>query len=250
MGGLIDMKNNWRWFLVIESLLVIVALYQLINNLFILGLFAIGCWLIYLGRKHQEKKKRAYLVIGIFSTVFALMSLGGFWYMSIVAIIFFYMNYGKLFSGMDTFNFQQAPWNEKEIIVVETTDRLPKNAKRFKRNWFGNERIGSSIYEWDDINFSIFMGDTIIDLGNTILPKTESHIVIRKGFGKTRILVPTGIGLMVEHSAIRGKILFEEQCYILENESIKMYSNHYEDQARTLKIITNVLVGDLEVITI
>ena len=151
---------------------------------------------------------------------------------------------------MDSFNFQQAPWNEKEIVVVETTDSLPKNAKRFKRNWLGNERIGNTIYEWDDINFSIFMGDTIIDLGNTILPKNESYIVIRKGFGKTRILVPNGIGIMIEHSAVKGKITFEEQQYILENESVKLYSKHYEDQARTLKIITNVLVGDLEVIAI
>ena len=244
------MRNNWKWFLLIESLLLIVALYQLIHNLFILGLFAIGGWLIFLSRDQQKRKRRMPLVIGIFLMAFALMSLAGFWYMLIGAVVFLYLNYGKVFSKMDSFNFQQAPWNEKEIVVVETTDSLPKNAKRFKRNWLGNERIGNTIYEWDDINFSIFMGDTIIDLGNTILPKNESYIVIRKGFGKTRILVPNGIGIMIEHSAVKGKITFEEQQYILENESVKMYSKHYEDQARTLKIITNVLVGDLEVIAI
>lgn len=244
------MRNNWKWFLLIESLLLIVALYQLIHNLFILGLFAIGCWLIFLSRDQQKRKRRMPLVIGIFLTAFALMSLAGFWYMLIGAVVFLYLNYGRVFSKMDSFNFQQAPWNEKEIVVVETTDSLPKNAKRFKRNWLGNERIGNTIYEWDDINFSIFMGDTIIDLGNTILPKNESYIVIRKGFGKTRILVPNGIGIMIEHSAVKGKITFEEQQYILENESVKLYSKHYEDQARTLKIITNVLVGDLEVIAI
>ena len=244
------MKNNLKWFSLIESLLLIVALYQLIHNLFILGLFAVGCWLIFLSRNQQKRKRRMPLVIGIFLTAFALLSLAGFWYMLIVAVIFLYLNYGKVFSKIDSFNFQQAPWNEKDIVVVETTDSLPKNAKRFKRNWLGNERIGNTIYEWDDINFSIFMGDTIIDLGNTILPKNESYIVIRKGFGKTRILVPNGIGIMIEHSAIKGKIAFEEQQYVLENESVKMYSKHYEDQARTLKIITNVLVGDLEVIAI
>lgn len=244
------MKNNWKWFLLIESLLLIVSLYQLIHNLFILGLFAVGCWLIFLSRNQKKRKRRMPLIVGIFLTAFALMSLAGFWYMLIVAVIFLYLNYGKVFSKMDSFNFQQAPWNEKEIVVVETTASLPKNAKRFKRNWLGNERIGNTIYEWDDINFSIFMGDTIIDLGNTILPKNESYIVIRKGFGKTRILVPNGIGIMIEHSAIKGKIAFEEQQYVLENESIKMYSKYYEDQARTLKIVTNVLVGDLEVIAI
>ncbi len=245
-----DMKNKWKWFLLTESLLMIFALYQLVNNVFILGIFVLGSWLLFLGRNQQKRKKRTYLLIGVFLALFALLSLGGVWYMLIVAVIFFYLTYGKSVSKMDTFNFQQAPWNEKEMIVVETTDNLPKNAKRFKRNWLGNERIGSTVFEWDDINFSIFMGDTIVDLGNTILPKNDSYIVIRKGFGKTRILVPSGMGIMIEHSAIKGKISFEEQHYILDNESIKMYSKQYESQARTIKIITNVLVGDLEVIAI
>ena len=91
------MKNNWKWFLLIESLLLIVALYQLIHNLFILGLFAIGGWLIFLSRDQQKRKRRMPLVIGIFLMAFALMSLAGFWYMLIGAVVFLYLNYGKVF---------------------------------------------------------------------------------------------------------------------------------------------------------
>lgn len=62
-------------------------------------------------------------------------------------------------------NFSNAPWKRKSLVVVETSSTTEKNGKRMKRPWIGNERIGNAIYEWDDINFSIFAGDTIIDLG-------------------------------------------------------------------------------------
>lgn len=147
-------------------------------------------------------------------------------------------------------NFSNAPWKRKSLVVVETSSTTEKNGKRMKRPWIGNERIGNAIYEWDDINFSILAGDTIIDLGNTLLPKDESFVVIRKGFGKTRILVPVGVGVMIEHSAIRGKISFEGDSYTLKNETVKMYSDQYEESIRKIKIITNVLIGDIEVIEV
>lgn len=147
-------------------------------------------------------------------------------------------------------DFDSIPWQEKEIIIVETAKSLPKNGKRFKRNWLGNERIGNSVYEWDDINLTVLMGDTIVDLGNTLLPKDESYVIVRKGFGKTRILVPAGIGIMIQHSAFKGKVHFEKDVFVLNNESLKLYSEQYDKNTRKIKLITTVLVGDLEVITI
>ena len=73
------MKNNWKWFLLVESLLMIFTLYQLVNNVFILGIFVLGSWLLFLGRNQQKRKKRTYLLIGVFLALFALLSLGGVW---------------------------------------------------------------------------------------------------------------------------------------------------------------------------
>lgn len=55
---------------------------------------------------------------------------------------------------------------------------------------------------------------------------------------------------MIEHSAIRGKISFEGDSYTLKNETVKMYSDQYEESIRKIKIITNVLIGDIEVIEV
>ena len=151
-------------------------------------------------------------------------------------------------SGVDI--AERAPWRKKQMIMVETAAKEPKNGKRFKRRWFANERIGNNIYEWDDINIDLISGDTIIDLGNTLLPKEDNIIIIRKGFGRTRILVPLGVAILLEHSTFYGTVRFEEEKYQLKNESLKIYSNDYDTNLRRLKIMTNTLVGDVEVIRV
>ncbi|HAP3313737.1 TPA: cell wall-active antibiotics response protein, partial [Enterococcus faecalis] len=42
----------------------------------------------------------------------------------------------------------------------------------------------------------------------------------------------------------------EEEKYQLKNESLKIYSNDYDTNLRRLKIMTNTLVGDVEVIRV
>lgn len=245
------MNKNWKLFFLIEALLSLWLIYELFNNVFTLGVLIVGSLIAIRSKSFKTtSKKHMYWLIGGLLVLFSLLSTTAVWMMLICAILFFATIGGKLFSKFDPLHFENAPWQDKEIIVVETTTNLPKNGKRFKRTWLGNERIGNTIYEWDDINFTIFMGDTIVDIGNTLLPKDESYVVIRKGFGKTRILVPAGIGIMVEHSAFKGKVSFEDEIYILNNESVKLYSKNFDENTRKLKLITNVLIGDLEVISI
>ena len=47
-----------------------------------------------------------------------------------------------------------------------------------------------------------------------------------------------------------GNVLFEEEQFSLKNEQIKIYSSDYDENPRRLKIITNTLIGDVEVIRI
>lgn len=245
------MKTNWKLFFLIEALLGLWMLFQIFNNRFILVVVVISALFILHGKRSKKRNKKEYSIFfGIFLFFFALLSTSAMWVIMATLIIFLASTGGTQLSTLKPYNFKHAPWQKKEIMVVETTESSPKNIKRFKRVWLGNERIGNSIYEWDDINFSIFAGDTIVDLGNTLLPKDESYVVIRKGFGKTRILIPAGIGVMIEHSVVVGKVLFEDESYELKNESVKMYSKQYDENTRKLKLITNVLIGDLEVISI
>lgn len=244
------MNSSWKFFFIIEALLLILAGYQLINNpaaIVFLTLAVIN--LLYALKKsiktsfNQFQLIVSLVVIGLI----LLISSPIIWIMMIFAVVFIGLK-GVEVSGVEL--FQNAPWRKKHMLMVETAESEPKNGRRFKRPWIGNQRIGSNVYEWDDINFTIISGDTIIDLGNTLLPKTDNVIMIRKGFGRTRVLVPVGIGIVLEHSTLLGNVIFEDEFFRIKNESLKVYSQDYDGNNRRLKIVTSTLMGDVEVIRI
>lgn len=243
------MNSSLRIFLVIEALLGILALWQIVHNPGLLILIILGSLsAIYaMRRKHRSTFNNFQLIVGAIMIFVGLMNSPAMWIMVICAVLFIGLK-GVEITGVDF--LQNTPWNKKQMIMVETTTSEPKNGRRFKRPWFGNQRIGSNVYEWDDINIDIFTGDTIIDLGNTLLPKDDSIIVIRKGLGRTRVLVPLGVAVVLEHSTFFGNVVFEEERFSLKNESIKLYSKDYDTNQRRLKILTNSLIGDVEVIRV
>ncbi|AEA94900.1 TPA: hypothetical protein IUZ99_002952 [Enterococcus faecalis] len=248
-GGGKSMNNPWRFFIVAEALLFILALWQIVHNPGLAVLLTIGVLLVaYVSRKASKTHFNNFqFVLGVVFIVIGAMNSTAVWFMLIFGVLFIGLK-GFEISGVDI--AERAPWRKKQMIMVETAAKEPKNGKRFKRRWFANERIGNNIYEWDDINIDLISGDTIIDLGNTLLPKEDNIIIIRKGFGRTRILVPLGVAILLEHSTFYGTVRFEEEKYQLKNESLKIYSNDYDTNLRRLKIMTNTLVGDVEVIRV
>lgn len=231
-----------------EALLFLFALWQIIHNPGLVILLVLGILLVYAATKKQNRHFFGFqTILGIVLIVIGAMNSSAVWFMLIFAILFIGLK-GVEIAGVDF--TQRTPWRKKQMIMVETAAREPKSGKRFKRAWFANERIGSSIYEWDNINIDILSGDTIIDLGNTLLPKEDNIIIIRKGFGRTRVLVPLGVAVLLEHSTFYGNVEFETEKYQLKNESLKIYSSDYDTNLRRLKIITNTLVGDVEVIRV
>ena len=244
------MNSSWKFFFIIEALLLILAGYQLINNPAAIVFLTLAVFnLLYALKKsiktsfNQFQLIVSLVVIGLILLISSPM----IWIMMIFAVIFIGLK-GVEVSGVEL--FQNAPWRKKHMLMVETAESEPKNGRRFKRPWIGNQRIGSNVYEWDDINFTIISGDTIIDLGNTLLPKTDNVIMIRKGFGRTRVLVPVGIGIVLEHSTLLGNVIFEDEFFRIKNESLKVYSQDYDGNNRRLKIVTSTLMGDVEVIRI
>lgn len=244
------MKQAWRIFLIVEALLFLVVSYQLIKNIaalifvslaFVTILFAIK-------KEKQTSFNQFQIIVSLLViTLILLINAPAVWVMLVLAIIFF---------GIKGFEFIRLPFindpegKRKELLMVETVEPENKNGRRFKRKWLSNQRIGDNVYEWDDINMTILSGDTLVDLGNTLLPKEDNVIMIRKAYGRTRLLVPVGIGVMVEHGALNGHVHIDGQSIKLKNEAIKCYSDDFSTAQRRLKVVSNVLVGDLEVIRI
>ena len=104
------------------------------------------------------------------------------------------------------------------------------------------------IFEWDDINIVALGGDSIIDLGRTILPEGENVVVIRKLFGRTRVIVPHEIALKMNISLINGRVIYEQDEFSLLNDSFLWEGPDYQKNKRKLKIMISSVFGDVEVI--
>lgn len=243
------MNKPWRFFLVVESLMAVLLLWQLMENLPVAVLIFFGILLIYRGQRRRKARKRSNgpFLFGIMLVCFGLLYLPAVWFMLVFAILFIGLK-GFEASGV---TLRKTPFHlKKEMIMVEGMEPQDHSGEIRKQTLFGNQRIGNHIYEWDDMNLVVASGDTIIDLGNTILPKNQNVIMIRKGIGRTRILIPSGIGIQLDCSLIFGKIIFNEEVIELRNERLSLFSKDYQLATRKIKIISNTIIGDVEVIEI
>ena len=246
------MKRAVRFFFVVESLLLLLVVWQLIDNPLLLAAVLCGGFLVYRstrpGKKRRLNRRRnIQFFLGIFLILLGLLYNSAVWILMVFTVLFIGLK-GVEIAGVNLSNWSLK--KNKQMIMVETTEPKSHDGQKKKQPWFGNQRIGDRVYEWDDININILSGDTIIDLGNTILPKKENVILIRKGVGRTRVLIPSGIGVQLEHTALLGTVYFEEQEIKLRNDELQLYSADYSQSSRQIKIITTSLIGDIEVIRV
>ena len=229
---------------------ILFSMYQVIFNYRLLIVFIIGIVLLVVtSRLNQAAKglKTIGVLLGIILMSVAVLSTMGIWFsLAGIAIVLFFFS-SKVTNYVKT--REHFFWNEKRYYGV-TTVEPDSEYRRVKTTWFENQRIGENVYAWDDINLQVIAGDTIIDLGNTILPKEENVVVIRKGFGRIRLLVPMGIGVSLHHSTFAGQVCFEQQELSLKNESIQLRSKGYNEATKKIRVHTSVVFGSIEVIEV
>lgn len=258
MKGALNMPIAWRIFLIIEAIIFATFIWQIISYPANLVFIILGIICLIWANRRRMRNRKGFLttlltMVGTISILVTLLINFSLWLLLINAVVFLALNHSKLgqFNNRNLNQlFDNAPWHRKNFVPVNTKEPTPKANQVKRHQWFGRQSVGDNIFEWDDINFAVVAGDTIIDLGSTILPKADNHIVIRKGIGKTRILVPVGTGVYLDHSAMLGSVTLEDQHFNLKNESVQLYSSNYDEESRHLKIITNVVLGDLEVILV
>lgn len=237
-----------RLFLLVESLLALSALWQLFNepSLLITMLFSLLlCFILMKWGKHYRITV-VLQFIGMGMALICLLFLPSIWLMLIVLLLYAFLGKGAWFNQKYTWQWQRPML--KRIQTKEPT--VNEQLVVTRHPWIGNEQIGDEVFAWNDIDIIIAAGDTIIDLGQTIIPAADNVIVIRKGFGRTRILVPIGIGVMLTHTAMAGRVTFEGQEYELNSECLHLKSEKYEESYRRLRIVTSAIIGNLEVVRI
>ncbi len=131
-------------------------------------------------------------------------------------------------------NFDKEPILRKETL--------------FANQLFGQQKTPEHGYEWRDINIQAGIGDTIIDLSYTVLPRGETVMFIRNVIGNIRILVPYDIEISVNHSVIVGSSeILEFAETKLFNQSVQVQTPGFDHADQRIKIFTSLFIGDLEV---
>lgn len=243
------MMNSWRFYIVVNILLVILSLWQIVGDIDLTIFLLLGSLSLFLHYTRRKKGKNINLLLWI-GCVFIFISLinsYAFWLILIFNVLFLALK-GFEFADIDFSSL--FFWRKKQIIMVATKEPEKQPEPITRQKYFGSQNIGNQVYAWDDINLSVLAGDTIIDLGNTLLPKKQNIILLRKVFGRTRILVPQGICLEIQHVAFRGDLHVDNTVYSLNQEQIIIQETLYTESERKLKLISNVFIGDVEVIRI
>lgn len=239
--------NKLKWFLLVEAALLLLLIFQLIQNIDLLIVILSGFLLVKLSRKNGNNQSILYWV-GWFLVGLGVLSTFSIWLMMAVALFYLIINGDSILESLQIDSIINMPWKRKKYYGIETKEPVSHAGKRRKQKWLGSEHIGEQVYEWNDINLSIFMGDSLIDLGNTLLPDEENVILIRKGIGQTKVIVPMGVGVAIQHSVLQGNLTFDLENYRLSNEVITLHSKDFDTATRKIKIISNTLLGDFEVI--
>jgi lia operon protein LiaF len=238
----------WRIFLIVEAILLITLGWQLFSHVPSLVFLVLGGLSLHIAIKSKQRRflTSFFGLFGILSIAITLLTNPTIWLMVIVAI-FFALTQGYDWHAQEK-HLRWLPWHKKAFHAVKTCEPEMHAGDVAQTSWFGNQTIGNDVFEWNDINLVLAAGDTIVDLGNTLLPKADNTIVIRKGIGRTRILVPIGTAVMLDHTALVGSVTFNNKQYKMGNTALKLYSKDYDENPRRIKLLTNVLIGDLEVI--
>ena len=198
--------------------------------------------MIYLGKKWMPKKRGKLLFwLGIIFLAFNSINM--------LAIKFFFL------ALLGILIFQYAQGKKEPIKVVPTIQNSTERGTRkittrplFQNRLFGQQKTPDHEYEWNDVNIGVGVGDTVIDLSYTVLPKGDSVISIRNLIGKVTILIPYDIEVSVNHSVLFGsaKILNYEESSIM-NRLVQVETDGYRLTSQRVKILTSMLIGDIEV---
>lgn len=237
---------------IIGIILVIIGVsivFEMVQNKVSLILFLLGIIGITALPQIIPSKSRSITIISIILIGIALFSTLSAWVFTIILIITLFSLNQDLFQSIKQALFESNYSKVgSEFISIRLNNFKEKPAKRTRRQWFGHDVDEDTIYEWDDINYTKVLGDSVIDVGNTIIPKDQNIILIRKGIGNTKILIPEEVAVSLNLSVFLGRVRIGEDELALNNETITFRSDRYEQASRQLKIVSNVLVGDIEVI--
>jgi lia operon protein LiaF len=234
--------EHFNWLILVSILLFFIEM-SLSSGGFIFFIF-ISSICIYIGRKRMKKDLgKFWFWLGIVILILTIINMSTFKILLIVLLVYIVMEFRK--------SKRSPNLIQPEIIVGEIEieeEPILKKEKLLENYLFGLQKTPDHVYEWNDINIVSGIGDTIIDLSNTVLPQGESVIVIRHFIGKVQILIPYEVEVSILHSAIVGRAtIFQHEEKKPFNQILSFHTPDYEFTQQKIKIVTSIISGDIEV---
>lgn len=238
-----NVKNDYpSWLILFGGLLL--ALEVLFFNRGLIFSLLLSGGMIYLGRRRARKNKGKIFFWGgillFFASLFNMMT---FKFLLIAVFIHLIIQYG------------QSKRNPNKITPVFTEplkenqeESILKSTPLLENVLFGQQKTPNHVYEWNDVNIQAGVGDTLIDLSYTVFPKGETVIFIRNIIGNIRILIPYEIEVSLNHSVLAGSVdLFDFHQGKIFNQVYHLKTPGYEKAEQKIKIVTSLVVGNIEV---
>jgi predicted membrane protein len=228
--------RKFQFFLLVECILLALGMMTILANdlsSFILILVLI---LLALRFYNQDKRNNLLLTVGLV-LLFLILMLNPYIIMAVVlGVVYVVINH-----------FSQVKKKNRFALVRFREEDL--KAKPIRNQWIGADMHDSDFYAFDDINMVRLTGSDTIDLSSVIVTGKDNVVIIRKVFGPTKILVPIDVAVKLDVSAIYGSVrYFDFEEYDLRNESLKLWHPKDEECLKAVKVIVNVLAGDVEVV--
>jgi lia operon protein LiaF len=137
-------------------------------------------------------------------------------------------------------------YTTKKEDIIEIKNPI-ENYSTEQNQLLGTAPTTSEAYKWNDLQIQRFIGDTTIDVTETILPHGKSVIVVQQALGKVRVIVPYEVTIQLHYSTLYGEATClhyaPKQCI---NEKLQ-FEDGDEDAKRILVLYVTSWIGDVEV---
>jgi len=199
---------------------------------------------IYYGKKRYHKTLgKIALFIGGMIALTTILNMVSFKFLLVA--VFLFLLYRFFQSKKHPAIYTTTALQEEQNYAPE---QIHKKPILFKNTIVGGQSTPNKVYEWNDINIQSGVGEFIVDLSNTVLPKGESVICIRNLVGSVQIFIPFELEIEVIHAVAFGNVtIFHNEEQRLFNQNVHYHTANYDQAEQKVKIVTSVIIGNLEV---
>ena len=159
----------------------------------------------------------------------------------VIAAILFAVIYGLLIA-------YPYMYKENEAIVfdIEEDTKICQE----KTRWIGElQHFSKQSRGYRDLNVLRVFGNDTLHLEEVAMCDWDNIIIIRKGFGNTKIILPIDLELHLQINTLYGDLTFLDlPIRKMRNETLDIETAHYRRSHRSIKIVLAGIVGDVEVV--